>query len=218
MRLTFHGAAGQVTGSCASVEHGGARILVDCGAFQGPARLTALNRRRFTFSPKKLEAVVLTHAHVDHIGRLPLLTAQGFRGPLYCTGGTADLLEIMLLDSARIHEREAEEQNSWRRRAGRPALKPLFTQADVARILERVQACAYGAPFPRGEERPARHLPGCRPHPGLGQRAPASRRRRHRTAHPVLRRHRTEGSAHRLRSRAGRRLRRAGHRVHLRRS
>ncbi len=150
MRLTFHGGAGQVTGSCTSLEHAGATTLVDCGAFQGPARLTALNRRRFTFPAKKLNAVVLTHAHVDHIGRLPLLTAQGFRGPIYCTGGTADLVEIMLLDSARIHERDAEEQNSWRMRAGRPALKPLFTQADVARILERLETRHYGAPFEVG--------------------------------------------------------------------
>jgi metallo-beta-lactamase family protein len=151
MRLTFHGAAGQVTGSCTSLEHAGTRILVDCGAFQGPAKLTALNRRRFSFSPRKLAAVVLTHAHVDHIGRLPLLTAQGFRGPIYCTGGTADLAEIMLLDSARIHERDAEEQNSWRQRAGRPPVKPLFTQADVARILERMEPHPYGQPFEVGK-------------------------------------------------------------------
>ncbi|HEX5042091.1 MAG TPA: MBL fold metallo-hydrolase [Candidatus Polarisedimenticolaceae bacterium] len=150
MRLTFHGAAGQVTGSCTSLEHGGARILVDCGAFQGPARLTALNRRRFTFPPRSVAAVVLTHAHVDHIGRLPLLTAQGFRGPIYCTAGTADLVEIMLLDSARIHERDAEEQNAWRLRAGRPAVKPLFTEGDVARILERLETRDYGVPFEVG--------------------------------------------------------------------
>ena len=133
MRLSFHGAAGQVTGSCASVEHGQARILVDCGAFQGPARLTALNRRRFPFPGRKVAAVVLTHAHVDHIGRLPLLTAQGFRGPIYCTAATADLCEIMLRDSARIHERDAEEQNSWRQRAGRPPVNPA-SRKDKSRL------------------------------------------------------------------------------------
>jgi len=152
MRLTFHGAAGQVTGSCTSVEHDGARILVDCGAFQGPPKLTALNRRRFSFAPGKLEAVVLTHAHVDHIGRLPLLAAQGFRGPIYCTPATADLVEIMLLDSARIHERDADEQNSWRLRAGRPAVKPLFTAADVERILQRLETRDYRSPFRVGRD------------------------------------------------------------------
>ena len=152
MRLTFHGAAGQVTGSCSLLEHGGSRILVDCGAFQGLPKWTALNRRRFPFPAAKVEAVVLTHAHLDHIGLLPRLVAAGFAGPLYCTAATADLCEIMLLDSARIQERDVEEQNAWRRRAGRPPIKPLYTQADVTRILQRLQARDCGVPFPVGRQ------------------------------------------------------------------
>jgi metallo-beta-lactamase family protein len=147
MRLTFHGAAGQVTGSCSLLEVGNAKILVDCGAFQGLPKLTALNRRRFPFRSSQVEALVLTHAHIDHTGLLPRLVASGFKGPIYCTGATADLCEIMLLDSARIQERDAEEQNLWRRRAGRPAIKPLYTQADVEKILERMEQRDYGRPF-----------------------------------------------------------------------
>jgi metallo-beta-lactamase family protein len=155
MRLTFHGAAGEVTGSCTLLETapaaGTRRILVDCGAFQGLPRLTALNRRRFPFPAAKLDAVVVTHAHVDHIGLLPRLVAAGYRGPFYGTAATADLCEIMLLDSAKIQERDAEEQNAWRLRAGRPPIKPLYTAAEVERILERFETRDYGASFRLGK-------------------------------------------------------------------
>ena len=108
MKIMFCGASSGVTGSCHMIESGSHRILLDCGQFQGGKAEDALNYEPFPFDPAGIECVVLSHAHIDHCGRLPLLAKRGFTGKIYCTDATADLLGIMLKDSAYIHEKEAE--------------------------------------------------------------------------------------------------------------
>src|SRR5690606_25923453 len=107
MKLTFLGAAGEVTGSCYLVETGSARFLVDCGLFQG-GRAAAWKNRRLAFDPRRIDFVLLTHAHIDHSGLIPRIAAAGFRGPVYATRPTCDLLGVMLPDSGHLQEREAE--------------------------------------------------------------------------------------------------------------
>ncbi|MDH5590484.1 MAG: MBL fold metallo-hydrolase, partial [Gemmatimonadota bacterium] len=111
MRLSFLGAAGTVTGSRHFLVAGGKRILVDCGLFQGLKVLRLRNREALTFDSSTLDAVVLTHAHLDHSGFLPVLVKAGFSGPIYCTGPTADLVPILLRDSGRIQEEDARYAN-----------------------------------------------------------------------------------------------------------
>ena len=106
MQLTFLGAAGEVTGSSYLVETGTVRFLVDCGMFQGGREADRKNRTAFKFDPETIDFVLLTHAHIDHSGLLPRLSAWGFRGPVYCTAATVDLLQVMLKDSAYIQEKE----------------------------------------------------------------------------------------------------------------
>jgi metallo-beta-lactamase family protein len=131
VRLTFHGAARTVTGSCMEFSHGNSRILVDCGLFQGSRSLEDLNREPPDFDPRKIDAVVLTHAHIDHSGLLPRLVAGGFEGRIWCTQETADLLEFMLADAGRIQEYEAERRNRRQDRAGDEPIPPLYTEADA---------------------------------------------------------------------------------------
>src|SRR5438128_12693859 len=102
MHVEFQGAAGTVTGSCTLLDAGGTRVLVDCGQFQGDDELEKRNRGPFGFDPSTLDAVVLTHAHIDHVGRAPSLLLHGFRGKVYATRATAELASVMLLDSAKI--------------------------------------------------------------------------------------------------------------------
>ena len=134
--LTIHGAARTVTGSCFEVVFGRRRVLVDCGLFQGPRTIEALNREPFAFDPRKIDAVLLTHAHMDHSGLLPRLAAEGFRGPIWCTGATADLLSVMLPDGARIQEYEAARRNRRADRADEPPVEPLYTSADAEMAIE----------------------------------------------------------------------------------
>ena len=108
MRLQFWGATGEVTGSCTLLEVGAHRLLVDCGMYQGGRKSEARNAEPFPFDPATLDAVVLTHAHIDHAGRLPLLVRHGFHGPIYATPASRDLCAIMLPDSASIQMRDAE--------------------------------------------------------------------------------------------------------------
>ncbi len=129
--LTIHGAARTVTGSCFEVAFGRRRVLVDCGLFQGPRTIEALNREPFAFDPAKIDAVLLTHAHMDHSGLLPRLVAQGFRGAIWCTEATADLISVMLPDGARIQEYEAARRNRRADRADEPPVAPLYTAADA---------------------------------------------------------------------------------------
>ena len=145
--LAFHGAAGTVTGSCLEFAHGPARLLVDCGLFQGPRSLEALNFEPFAFDPGAIDALVLTHAHLDHSGLLPRLAASGFKGPVYCTEATRDLLGIMLRDAARIQEQEAVRRNRRADRADEPAIAPLYTLADAEAALDLVRPVALETPF-----------------------------------------------------------------------
>jgi len=133
LTLTFHGAAGTVTGSCMALRLGERSILVDCGLFQGSRSLETLNHGDFSFDPRKIDAVVLTHAHIDHCGLLPKLSAQGFDRPIWCTPATSDLLEYMLADAGRIQESEADRRNRRRDRAGERSFVPLYTEEDALR-------------------------------------------------------------------------------------
>lgn len=149
MRLGFFGAAGEVTGSCTLVDSGTHRFLVDCGMFQGGAEAHGKNERalNFGFDVRKLDFVLLTHAHIDHAGLLPRLVMLGFRGPIYTTAATRALLEVLLPDAAHIQEKEAEWQLRNRRRRGRsergiPA--PLYTVAQALAALRLLQPVDYG--------------------------------------------------------------------------
>lgn len=145
--LTFHGAAQQVTGSCYLLDDGRHRVLLECGLFQGPPDVERLNERPFPFDPKTIHAVVLSHAHLDHSGLLPRLVRDGFRGPIYATPPTGDLLGIMLKDAAFLQERDAEWENQRRRRQGKDLVGPLYTLADVERTLGQCRCMPYGERF-----------------------------------------------------------------------
>ncbi len=146
--LSFLGAIQQVTGSCYLIEtHEGVRVLLDCGMRQGRREEEAGNRAGFSFDPQTLDAVVLSHAHIDHSGLLPKLVAAGFKGPIHVTEATGKLVELMLLDSANIQEKDAEWENRWRARLGKPAIKPLYTRVDTERMLAQRQPHAYGEAF-----------------------------------------------------------------------
>ena len=144
MRVHFHGAAGMVTGSMHLLEAAGRRVLLDCGMIQGTPEAEALNLAGFPFDPASLDALVISHAHIDHIGRVPLLVKRGFRGPIWAQAATAELLPIMLMDSASLQESEAERFNR-RRRAGEPDMLPLYTREDVQATLEQVRTLPYHA-------------------------------------------------------------------------
>ena len=143
MRIRFHGAAGQVTGSMHLVECAGKRLLLDCGLQQGSRELEAANADDFPFDPASLDAMVVSHAHIDHIGRIPLLVARGFRGPVFAQEATAELMSIMLFDSASLAEADAERGNRKRRR-GEPEVRPLYTREDVEVAMGQVRSLRYG--------------------------------------------------------------------------
>ena len=152
MRLPFLGAAGEVTGSCTLVETGNTRFLVDCGMFQGgpDARTKNLHALNLGFDVRSIDFVLLTHAHIDHSGLLPRLAVLGFRGPIYATPATVDLLEVLLPDSAHIQEKESEWQLRHRNRRGkgeRGAPAPLYTVAQAQSALQLLQPVAYGKPI-----------------------------------------------------------------------
>lgn len=143
MKIKFCGAAVGVTGSCHLVTSGDHKILLDCGQFQGGKAQEALNFEEFPFDPAEIECVVLSHAHIDHCGRLPLLVKRGFKGKIYCTDATGDLLEIMLKDSGYIHEKEAEWKNKKNQRMGRPLIEPLYTFNDSVDTLKYIKSVRY---------------------------------------------------------------------------
>ncbi len=143
-RLRFHGGAGTVTGSCMEIETERARVLVDCGLFQGPRAVAALNREPFRFPPEAIDAVLVTHAHVDHVGLLPKLTKEGFAGAIYATQASVDLLDFVLADSAAIQEAEAERYANRRRRRGQRALPPIYTGADAEAALALMRPVGFG--------------------------------------------------------------------------
>ena len=143
MKIRFCGAATGVTGSCHLVSTDEHQILLDCGMFQGGKAMEALNHEPFPFNPAEIECVVVSHAHVDHCGRLPLLVKQGFKGPIYASDATADLLSVMLLDSAHIHEQDAEWQSKRNMRAGKPAVEPLYTTHDAEDTIKLIRPVRY---------------------------------------------------------------------------
>ena len=145
--LTFLGAAGTVTGSKHLLEAGGRRILVDCGLFQGLKELRLRNWEPFPMPPASVDAVVLTHAHLDHCGYLPRLVAGGYRKRIFCTPGTKELCSLVLPDSAHLQEEDAREANRHGYTKHNPAL-PLYTAIDAARALDRLQPVGYERPVP----------------------------------------------------------------------
>lgn len=140
--LSFHGAARTVTGSCMEFCHAGKRILVDCGLFQGSRTLETLNRSPFAFDAKHVDAVILTHAHIDHCGLLPRLVAEGFAGDIWCTEPTAALLEYMLADAGRIQEGDAARRNRRKDRADLPDILPIYTEQDAIAAWKQTREVA----------------------------------------------------------------------------
>ena len=136
MKITFLGAAGEVTGSQHLIETRDLRILLDCGFFQGPRSESRTKNERFYCRPKGLDGVILSHAHIDHCGNLPGLYREGYRGPVFCTEATADICEVMLLDSAKIQAEDARYL-SRRLHPGHPAVEPLYTEDDVYGIMRK---------------------------------------------------------------------------------
>ena len=147
MKITTLGASGgEVTGSAYLVETKSARVLLDCGLFQGGQRADALNRAELPVS--KLDAVLITHGHLDHTGRLPLLAKAGYAGPVFATQATIEMASLILRDSAHIQTQDIERVNRKRERAGEPALEPLYTAAHAEAIIERFKAVPYRQAVP----------------------------------------------------------------------
>ncbi|MBN2559149.1 MAG: MBL fold metallo-hydrolase, partial [Clostridia bacterium] len=143
MKLTFYGAVNGVTGSNYLLESGGMKILVDCGLFQGSSSIKRMNFEELPYSPADIDLVLLTHAHIDHSGRIPLLYKKGYKGDVISTKGTKDLCGIMLPDSAYIQESEAEYKNKKRKRSGLAGLEPLYTVADAMTAVSRFIPVKY---------------------------------------------------------------------------
>ncbi len=143
MKIHFCGATTGVTGSCHLITTDKHKILLDCGQFQGGKAQEEMNYEPFPFEPSEVDYIILSHAHIDHCGRIPLLVKRGFTGQIYCTDATADLLEIMLKDSGHIHEKEAEWQNRKNERAGRPLVEPLYTEQEAEESLKYVKPVLY---------------------------------------------------------------------------
>lgn len=141
MKITFLGAAQEVTGSCYLVETEKHKFMVDCGLFQGSKELEQKNHDDIDFN--EVEFMLLTHAHIDHTGRIPLLYKNGFRKPIYCTKATKDLAEIMLMDSAKIQESDVEWENRKRQRSGKTLLTPLYTTIDAMSCISLFKGRFY---------------------------------------------------------------------------
>ncbi|MFQ7109982.1 MAG: MBL fold metallo-hydrolase RNA specificity domain-containing protein [Anaerovoracaceae bacterium] len=152
MKIQFCGATSGVTGSCHLIITENHKVLLDCGQFQGGKAQEALNYEEFPFDPTEIDCMILSHAHIDHCGRIPLLVKRGFKGDIYCTDATADLLDVMLKDSGYIHEKEAEWKNRKNERAGRPAVEPLYTYNDAVDSLKFVRPVLYDQLIELNEE------------------------------------------------------------------
>ncbi len=158
MKLQFLGAAGTVTGSKYLVTCGDNRILIDCGLFQGLKQLRLRNWSALPFDPKKLSAVVLTHAHLDHSGYIPLLVKHGFRGPIHCTEATLELCKLLLPDSGHLQEEDAQYANRHGFSKHKPAL-PLYTQGDAEKSLRYFRPVPYDRPIELGQNLTAQLTP-----------------------------------------------------------
>src|SRR5512138_484781 len=147
MKLSFHGAAQTVTGSMHLVEVNGSRILLDCGLYQGRRKEAIEKNRNFPFDPRSIDAVILSHAHIDHSGNLPNLIKQGFSGLIYCTPATADLPDVMVRASGHIQEKQAESTSYHNMKRGEPPVDPLYTEEDAKEVEPLLQPVSYGVPF-----------------------------------------------------------------------
>lgn len=147
MKLKVCGAGRVVTGSCYSIVTKEEKILVDCGIFQGGKDMERLNYEDFPFNPAEYDALILTHAHLDHCGRIPKLVKKGFRGKIFATDATKELVNIILLDSANLAKNDVEHENRRRAREGLPARKPLFTEFDVKRAMRLFTLVGYDEDF-----------------------------------------------------------------------
>ncbi|WP_312094548.1 MBL fold metallo-hydrolase [Aminipila sp.] len=152
MKIQFCGAASGVTGSCHLITTEKHKILLDCGQFQGGKAMEAMNFEPFPFNPAEIDYLILSHAHIDHCGRIPLLIKRGFKGDIYCTDATADLVEVMLKDSGYIHEKEAEWKNRKAERAGKPFVEPLYTYNDALDALKYLKPVLYDQLIELNEE------------------------------------------------------------------
>ena len=143
MKIKFLGAATSVTGSCYLITTKTHKFIIDCGLFQGNKTLEKGNFEEFAFDPRNIDFMILSHAHIDHSGRIPLLVKRGFKGRIYCTTSTADLVGIMLKDSGYIQEKEAQWDNKKAQRLGRTPVEPLYTMEDATRSLKNLEPYLY---------------------------------------------------------------------------
>src|SRR4051812_27042321 len=149
MQIHFHGATRTVTGSLHEIRAGGApgkTLLLDVGLFQGPRELARKINCCFDFDPAKVDAVVLSHAHTDHCGNLPNLVKQGYRGPIFCTPATAAITALMLLDSAKIQQENADYLNKKPDKTWQGVIEPLYTMEDAQRTIRQFRKVAYRTP------------------------------------------------------------------------
>ena len=154
MKLTFYGAAREVTGSMHLVEVDGALVALDCGLFQGSRDETAAKNETFPVDPARLHAVVLSHAHVDHCGRLPLLVQRGFTGRIYSTAATRDLAALLMADSAHIQQEDLRYVNKKRAKNGMPPAAALYDEADATRAVQQFHSVSLEQPFSVAERPP----------------------------------------------------------------
>ncbi|MEI6876980.1 MAG: MBL fold metallo-hydrolase, partial [Spirochaetota bacterium] len=148
MKITPHGAAGgEVTGSAYLVQTSRARVLVDCGLFQGGKDADAKNRAPHDGEGRDLDAVLLTHGHLDHTGRLPLLAKAGFRGPIWATPATIEMTGLIVRDAAKIQISDLEKHNRHRAREGKPPLDPLYTPPEAEQVLSLLRPVSYSKPI-----------------------------------------------------------------------
>lgn len=143
MHIEFHGAAGEVTGSCHLITVGGKRVLLDCGLVQGSRKNEARNAEPFPFDPCAIDAVILSHSHIDHSGRIPFLVKSGFKGPVYTQKASRDLCRIMLKDAAYLNEKECEWENRKRERKGLELIEPLYTMQDAQAAMRQFKGIDY---------------------------------------------------------------------------
>lgn len=147
MSVTLYGAAGEVTGSAYHVQTSRASVLVDFGLFQGREMASEANHVPRKLDVEKLNAVILTHAHLDHTGRLPLLVKRGYKGPIYATPASIDVTQLILEDAAKVQEQDTERDNRKRAEQGKPPLQPLYNAQDVAAVVALLQTVPYKTPF-----------------------------------------------------------------------